>query len=71
MFPVASKPHKVCGSGVELPDTVDKSRFKDKYQISERYIVYVGRIDQDKGCPEMFSIFEAFKENTHGYDRYA
>lgn len=62
MFPVASKPHKVCGSGVELPDTVDKSRFKDKYQISERYIVYVGRIDQDKGCPEMFSIFEAFKE---------
>lgn len=62
LFPVSGKPNRVCGSGVELPKSVDGNRFKNKYQISEKYMIYVGRIDQDKGCPEMFTIFEAYKK---------
>lgn len=66
VFSVACKPNKVCGSGVELPDAVDGNQFKSKYKISEKYIVYVGRIDQGKGCLEMFTIFEAYKKKYPG-----
>lgn len=68
MFAVVDKPNKVCGSGVELPAAIDNTRFRKKYHITGNYCVYVGRIDQDKGCQEMFSIFEKYKEK-HSEDQ--
>ena len=53
----------ICGSGVDLPATVDGERFKEKYQLEE-YIVYVGRIDYGKNCDELFSFFTKYKKHA-------
>ena len=65
------------GSGVVLPETIDRQRLRIKdEQIKKQliqmgnqpdievrdYIVYTGRIDEMKGCQEMFSFFEQYKE---------
>ena len=50
------------GVGVDLPAQVDANRFKNKYGLDD-YIIYVGRIDESKGCDELFSYFEKYKES--------
>ena len=52
---------KVGGAGVEMPEKVDGAAFKEKYGL-DRYIVYVGRIDEGKNCPQLFEDFIAFKK---------
>lgn len=51
----------VGGAGVDLPDHIDAKRFKDKYHL-DKYIVYVGRIDEGKNCSQLFRDFIAYKE---------
>lgn len=53
----------VLGVGVDVPDKVDGEAFKKKYGL-ENYIVYVGRIDEGKNCPELFKYFMEYKSRT-------
>jgi glycosyltransferase involved in cell wall biosynthesis len=51
------------GVGVEIPEVIDKDYLKKEKNI-DNYIVYVGRIDEAKGCKQLFEYFERFKENN-------
>lgn len=56
-------PYTMLGAGVDVPETVDSERFKKKYNL-DNYIIYVGRIDVGKNCPEMFDSFLRYKEEN-------
>jgi glycosyltransferase involved in cell wall biosynthesis len=50
-------PGVVVGIGSEIPPSTNAARFRQKYGIEGRFALYVGRIDQNKGCKELFSFF--------------
>lgn len=51
------------GSGVEVPDQIDSENFKKEHGIN-RYMVYAGRIDESKGCKELFDFFLRYKKEN-------
>ena len=55
------------GVGVEIPDGVDADAFKAKYNL-DNFILYVGRIDENKCCPELFRYFTEYKKRNPGSD---
>lgn len=50
-------PGVVVGIGSEVPPRPDPMRFRAKYGINGRFAIYVGRIDENKGCRELFEFF--------------
>lgn len=54
-------PFKFGGAGVDVPEDVSGDRFKAKYGLDE-YMIYVGRIDEGKNCPELFKYFLRYKK---------
>lgn len=50
-------PGVVVGIGSEIPQRLQPQRFRQKYGITGRFALYVGRIDQNKGCKELFAFF--------------
>jgi len=62
IFNNSSIKHSVIGIGMDSPKETHSERFKKRYYIEERYIIYVGRIDPSKGCSEMISNFMEYKE---------
>ncbi len=57
-------PGDVVGVGIEIPESVYKEEFFRKYPINGDYIVYIGRIDDNKGCHRLFEYFLRFKKET-------
>ncbi|MFU0800669.1 MAG: glycosyltransferase family 4 protein [Xylanivirga thermophila] len=55
------KPSDVVGIGIDVPQDVNPQRFREKHGIDDDYIVYAGRIDQSKGCDELFEYFIRYK----------
>jgi glycosyltransferase involved in cell wall biosynthesis len=53
-------PGVVVGVGTEAPERADPERFRHKYGLSGRFAIYVGRIDENKGCKELFRYFEQY-----------
>ncbi len=51
------------GSGVEVPATIDSKRFEKEHGPG-KYMVYAGRIDESKGCRELFEFFERYKKEN-------
>lgn len=51
----------VIGVGIDIPEDVDEDRFRSKYHITGEYILYAGRVDEDKGCGEMFRFFRRYR----------
>jgi len=52
----------VVGVGTEIPSQYSGEQFRRKYQIRGDYIIYIGRIDENKGCHQLFDYFLRFKE---------
>jgi glycosyltransferase involved in cell wall biosynthesis len=50
-------PGVVVGIGSDIPERSDPDRFRQKYGIEGRFALYVGRIDENKGCKELFAFF--------------
>jgi glycosyltransferase involved in cell wall biosynthesis len=50
-------PGVVVGIGSEIPAEAHADRFRQKFGISGRFALYLGRIDQNKGCKELFTFF--------------
>jgi glycosyltransferase involved in cell wall biosynthesis len=50
-------PGVVVGIGSEVPQRPEPMRFRAKYGINGRFVIYVGRIDENKGCKELFEFF--------------
>jgi glycosyltransferase involved in cell wall biosynthesis len=51
----------VVGVGTEVPEKVHPEEFRQKYDLKEDYIIYIGRIDENKGCQELFDFFLRLK----------
>ncbi len=51
------------GVGIDLPEKIDGEAFKKKYGLND-YIVYVGRIDEGKNCPQLFDYFKEYKKRN-------
>ena len=47
-------PSVVVGVGSDVPPNPQPQRFRQKYDIRGPFAVYVGRIDENKGCRELF-----------------
>jgi glycosyltransferase involved in cell wall biosynthesis/2-polyprenyl-3-methyl-5-hydroxy-6-metoxy-1,4-benzoquinol methylase len=62
-FKTESIPHDIIGIGIDVPDPIDPAAFERKYGL-KNFIVYVGRIDESKGCKELFNYFIQFKHEN-------
>ena len=59
-------PSVVVGVGSEVPQNPEPERFRQKYGIHERFAIYVGRIDENKCCKELFEFFEGYVRGVYG-----
>ena len=54
----------VIGIGINMPEDVSATRFREKFNIEGDFVLYVGRIVQAKNVPELLEHFLRFRE-TH------
>jgi glycosyltransferase involved in cell wall biosynthesis len=57
-------PGVVVGVGSEVPERVVPDRVRAKYGLRDPFVVYVGRIDANKGCAELFDYFLSYLEQS-------
>jgi glycosyltransferase involved in cell wall biosynthesis len=53
-------PGVVVGVGSDVPDRTDPTRFRGKFRINRPFAIYIGRIDENKGCKELFGYFQRY-----------
>ena len=53
-------PSVVVGVGSDVPTNPQPTRFRQKFDIRGPFAIYVGRIDENKGCRELFQFFESY-----------
>lgn len=57
-------PGVIVGIGSDIPDTVDPARARRQFGLTRPFVVYVGRIDANKGCAELFAFFTRYITRT-------
>ena len=57
-------PSIVAGLGSAIPDRPDAMRFRRKHNIRRPFAIYVGRIDPNKGCAELFESFRTLRRDV-------
>jgi glycosyltransferase involved in cell wall biosynthesis len=55
---------EIVGVGSALPSSLDANGFRRKFGIEGPFLLYVGRIDLNKGCPELFEHFLRYRAET-------
>ncbi len=55
-----ASPGVVVGIGSAIPERTQPWRFKKKFNIKHPFALYVGRIDQNKGCGDLFTFFQRY-----------
>ena len=53
-------PGVVVGIGSDIPPSSNAIRFRQKFNMRDRFAIYIGRIDENKGCPELFDYFQRY-----------
>jgi glycosyltransferase involved in cell wall biosynthesis len=53
-------PGVVVGVGSAIPDRTQPWRFRKKFNVKRPFAIYIGRIDENKGCKELFGFFERY-----------
>jgi glycosyltransferase involved in cell wall biosynthesis len=57
-------PGDVVGVGSELPERLDPEGFRQRRGVDRPFVLYVGRIDRNKGCDELFAFFQRYRAET-------
>lgn len=57
-------PSVVIGSGLNLPEADPTLDFRARHGLARPFLLYVGRIDKNKGCVTLFAYFRKFREET-------
>lgn len=53
--------NEVVGVGIELANSFpSEQEFRAKYKLQGDFLIYVGRIDESKGCDELFRYFQKY-----------
>ncbi|MFB3896265.1 MAG: glycosyltransferase family 4 protein [bacterium] len=55
-----SIPNAVLGIGIDIPAQLNPEHFKKQYRINGDYLIYVGRIDPNKGSDRLFQYFQHY-----------
>ena len=53
-------PGVVVGVGSEVPERTDPVRFRRRFKLQQPFAIYIGRIDENKGCRELFEHFQRY-----------
>jgi glycosyltransferase involved in cell wall biosynthesis len=61
----SSVPSIVIGSGINLPDADPALDFRRKHGLERPFVLYVGRVDRNKGALTLFAYFKKFLEETN------
>ncbi|MEH2418602.1 glycosyltransferase family 4 protein [Nostoc sp.] len=56
-FPQINFEGPVAGVAIDPPSTLNAKKFRQKHNINEPFLLYIGRIDPSKGCQELFDYF--------------
>lgn len=62
-FPELPARGPIVGVGIEPPARVDPVEFRARYRVEAPFLLYVGRIDESKGCGEMIDYFIRARRN--------
>jgi glycosyltransferase involved in cell wall biosynthesis len=52
--------------GSDVPARTEPTRFRKQFGVRGPFVVYVGRIDENKGCKELFAYFERYTRALRG-----
>jgi glycosyltransferase involved in cell wall biosynthesis len=55
---------EVVGVGTELPAATEPQRFRQRHELLDPFLLYIGRIDQNKGCETLFEYFLRYREGS-------
>jgi glycosyltransferase involved in cell wall biosynthesis len=50
----------IVGIGIDIPKDINENDFIEKYNF-DNFLIYVGRIDESKGCKQLFEYFLKLK----------
>ena len=59
-------PGVVVGIGSDVPKNPQPDRFRQRFGVEGRFAIYVGRIDENKGCKELFEFFDGYSRDVYG-----
>lgn len=54
-------PGIIAGIGINVPGELNEQRFRQKFDVKEDFILYVGRVDHSKNVPELLDYFSRFQ----------
>ena len=57
-------PGVVVGVGSVVPTGIEPARGRQTFALNEPFVLYVGRIDANKGCAELFDFFVRYSETS-------
>ena len=57
-------PSVTIGSGLDLPEGPPPDAFRARHGLSRPFVLYLGRIDRNKGCATLFAYFQRFLRDT-------
>jgi len=57
-------PGDVVGVGSALPANLDPEGFRRRHDLPGRFMLYVGRIDENKGCRQLFDHFQRYRRQS-------
>jgi glycosyltransferase involved in cell wall biosynthesis len=63
-FSTHALPGPVAGIGIEPPKNIDSEGFGARYHLTSPFLLYVGRIDESKGCATMFDYFIRWRQSS-------
>ncbi len=55
----------VTGLGINPPENVNPDKFREKFAVSDDFVLYLGRIDVSKGCRELLTYFIKYKKEVN------
>ena len=64
-FPELSFKGPVIGNGVERPNSVNPLRFREMFAVDDSFLLYTGRIDESKGCRQLFDYFIELRKTEY------
>jgi glycosyltransferase involved in cell wall biosynthesis len=62
LFSFEGKYQDIVGVGVDIPERLDASFFRQKFGIFSPFILYAGRIEPGKGCQELIEYFLRYNQ---------